>query len=67
MSKVTKPNIRYWLYKKNWSATRLAKESGLSIDTVVDAKNGKRMPFKSSLKKMAKALGIKYDDLFIDV
>ena len=59
-------NIGYWLYKRNISASELARKAEVNINTVVNAKNGKRIPHRSTLNMLAKALDIEYKDLFID-
>jgi DNA-binding XRE family transcriptional regulator len=48
-----------------WSIAELARKSGLAPQTVSKVENGKPTA-KNSQLKIAKALGIKYDQIFLD-
>jgi transcriptional regulator with XRE-family HTH domain len=51
---------------KGYSQRALAKESGVSPATIYELENGRRRPNPSTLRKLAKALGVEVSDLLDD-
>jgi len=58
--------IRYFRLQKNWSQSKLARESGLSQAHIHDIETGNKSPTIRSLKKIAKALNVHVSELLDD-
>jgi transcriptional regulator with XRE-family HTH domain len=50
--------------KKGLTQQQLAEKTGLSIDTVAAIENGRRWARLTTLRKLAKGLGVRSKDLF---
>lgn len=48
---------------KGWTHEQLARESGLSLDTVIKIQSGRRQPGGETLVKLCRALGVSSDEL----
>jgi len=57
-------NIRYYRKKKNWTQTKLAKETGISPVAISDFENGKHIVGGKSWVLIASVLGIEPWELF---
>jgi len=55
--------IREERRKRGWNQTQLAEAAGLSLDTVSTLERGEHKPRPSSLRKLAKALGLSISEL----
>ena len=52
------PPLRRLRRLKGWSLRDLAREAGVSVDTVLDLENRTRVPRPSTMRKIAGALGV---------
>jgi transcriptional regulator with XRE-family HTH domain len=52
------PPLRRLRRLKGWSLRDLAREAGVSVDTVLDLENRARVPRPSTMRKIAGALGV---------
>jgi transcriptional regulator with XRE-family HTH domain len=52
--------------QKNLTLQKVHELTGISIATLSNWENNKRMPTTSGLKKWSKGLGINYEDIFYD-
>lgn len=52
------PPLRRLRRRKGWSIRDLAREAGVSADTVLDLENGRREARPSTMRKLAAALGV---------
>ena len=49
---------------KGFSTRRLAREAGISTETIYSIEHGKRLPSVTTLTKIARALGVEVKDFF---
>ena len=57
-------NLKGYRNKKGWSQEKLAREAGVSYQTVIKIERGYiRSPRLDTILKIAKALGVSLDDL----
>lgn len=52
------PPLRRLRRLKGWSLRDLAREAGVSVDTVLDLENRTRIPRPATMRKIAEALGV---------
>ncbi len=58
--------VRYWRKRKGWTQSDLAEEAGLTLETVSNVEIGRHEPRPSTLRKLARALGVEVADLFLE-
>lgn len=58
--------LKYWRQRRAMSQQELANKSGVSIMTISRCETGRNVPTAESIKKLAKALKIKTDQLVVD-
>lgn len=63
---VFKSNVRYYRYLKNYSQEKLGEMSGLSTHYISDVEKGKYSPTIPTIERIAEALEIPANVLFID-
>ena len=57
-------HLRAWRLRRAWSQQDLADAAGVRRATITEVENGKRNPRPSTVRKLAKALGLKPEQLF---
>lgn len=63
---IFKQNVKFYRFNKNYSQEQLAEMCGLSTHYISDIENGKYSPSIPTIERVAKALEITPDLLFVD-
>lgn len=63
---IFRSNIRYYRYLKNYSQEKLGEMSGLSTHYISDVEKGKYSPTIPTIERIAEALEVPANVLFID-
>lgn len=55
--------VKYWREQRYMSLADLARESGVTAETISDIERGVRFPYRKTLNDLAKALNVSLADL----